>query len=83
MLKADNAYGKAALVRTGKAFGVEAHVAHQVHRKRIKEAFGWVKTVVRFPKTRHHGLARVDWQLILALVAFDLISLLRLLRAAT
>ena len=33
-------------------------------------------------KTRHRGLAWVDWQLTLALAAYDLIRLPKLLRAA-
>ncbi len=61
----------------------EAYQASQVHRKRIEEVFGWVKTVARLSKTRHRGLARVDWQFTLALVAYDLIRLPKLLRAAT
>ncbi len=31
----------------------EAYQASQVHRKRIEEVFGWVKTVARFSKTGH------------------------------
>ena len=30
-------------------------------RKRIEEAFGWIKTVGGFRKTRHRGTARVGW----------------------
>lgn len=60
----------------------EAYQASQVHRKRIEEVFGWVKTVARFSKARHRGLARVDWQFTLALAAYDLIRLPKLLKAA-
>ena len=60
----------------------EAYQASQVHRKRIKEVVGWVKTVARFSKTRHRELARVGWQFTLALAACDLIRLPKLLRAA-
>ena len=60
----------------------EGYQASQVHRKRIEEAFGWVKTVARLSKTRHRGLAWVDWQFTLALAAYDLIRLPKLLRAA-
>ena len=55
----------------------------QVHRKRIEEVFAWVKTVAGLSKTRHRGLARVDWQFTLALAAYDLIRLPELLGAAT
>ena len=51
----------------------------QVHRKRIEEVFAWVKTVAGLSKTRHRGLARVDWQFTLALAAYDLIRLRKLL----
>ena len=54
----------------------------QVHRKRIEEVFAWVKTVAGLSKTRHRGLARVDWQFTLALAAYDLIRLPKLLGAA-
>ena len=56
--------------------------ASQVHRKRIEEVFGWVKTVARLSKTRHRGLARVGWQFTLALAAYDLVRLPKLMGAA-
>ncbi|MCY3671046.1 MAG: transposase [Alphaproteobacteria bacterium] len=60
----------------------EGYQASQVHRKRIEEVFGWVSTVASLSKTRHRGLARMDWQFTLALAAYDLIQLPKLLRAA-
>ena len=33
----------------------------QRKRKRVEEIFGWVKTVGGLRKTRHRGVARVDW----------------------
>lgn len=30
-------------------------------RKRVEEAFGWLKTVALLRKTRHRGVARVAW----------------------
>ena len=41
-----------------------------------------MKTVARFSKTRHRGLAWMDWQFTLALAAYDLIRLPNLLKAA-
>ncbi len=58
----------------------EGYRASQVHRKWIEEVFGWLKTVARLSKTHHRGLARVDWQFTLALAAYDLIRLPKLLR---
>ena len=65
-----------------RATGSAECLASQVHRKRIQEVFAWVKTVAGLSKTRHRGLARVDWQFTLALAAYDLIRLPKLLGAA-
>jgi transposase len=48
-------------------------------RKRIEEAFGWAKTVAGLRKMRHRGLLKVDWQFTLAMAAYDLIRLPKLL----
>ena len=50
-------------------------------RKRIEEVFAWVKTIAGWRKTRHRGLARVGWQFTLALAAYNLIRLPKLLAA--
>ncbi len=51
-------------------------------RKRIEEAFGWAKTVAGLRKARHRGLPKVDWQFTLAMAAYNLARLPKLLRAA-
>ena len=51
----------------------------QRSRKRIEEVFGWVKTIAGQEKTRHRGLARVDWQFTLALAAYNLIRIPKLM----
>jgi hypothetical protein len=48
-------------------------------RKRIEEAFGWAKTVASLRKMRHRGLLKVDWQFTLAMAAYDLVRLPKLL----
>jgi hypothetical protein len=48
-------------------------------RKRIEEAFGRAKTVAGLCKLRHRGLPKVHWQLTLAMAAYDLVRLPRLL----
>ena len=48
-------------------------------RKRIEEIFGWAKTVAGLRKMRHRGLPKVDWQLTLAMAAYDLVRLPKLL----
>ncbi len=48
-------------------------------RKRIEEVFGWAKTVAGLRKMRHRGLPKVDWQFTLAMAAYDLVRLPKLL----
>jgi transposase len=61
------------------------HPGYQVSlilRKRIEEAFGWIKTIGGQRKTRFRGTPRVDWMFTLAAAAYDLIRLPKLLGAA-
>src|SRR5690242_13368735 len=61
------------------------HWGYQVSllvRKRIEEAFGWIKTVGGQRKTHYHGTPRVGWMFTLAAAAYDLIRLPKLLGAA-
>jgi transposase len=51
-------------------------------RKRIEEAFGWMKTTGGFRKTRHRGTARVGWLFTLTAAACNLVRLPKLLEAA-
>jgi len=48
-------------------------------RKRIEEAFGSAKTVAGLCKMRHRGLPKVGWQFTLAMAAYNLIRLPKLL----
>jgi transposase len=52
-------------------------------RKRIEEAFGWLKTVAGLKKTRFRGLARVDLAFTFAAAAYNLMRLPRLLAGAS
>jgi transposase len=52
-------------------------------RKRIEEAFGWIKEIALLRRTRHSGKARIGWQFTLAAAAYDLIRLPKLLGAPT
>jgi hypothetical protein len=45
----------------------------QRKRKRMEAIFGWVKTVGRLWKTRHRGVALVDWIFSLALAPYNLV----------
>ena len=61
----------------------DGYAASQRLRKRIEEVFAWVKTIAGQDKTRHRGLARVGWQFTLALAAYNLIRLPKLMTAPT
>jgi len=52
-------------------------------RKRIEEAFGWIKTVAGLKKTRFRGLARVDLAFTFAAAAYNLVRLPRLWAGAS
>ena len=51
-------------------------------RKRIEEVFGWVKTSAGLSKTKFRGRHRVDASFTLALAAYNLVLLPRLLAEA-
>ena len=51
-------------------------------RKRIEEAFGWIKTVAGLRRTRLRGLGKVDCSFTFAAAAYNLIRLPKLLGAA-
>ena len=51
-------------------------------RKRIEEAFGWIKTSAGFRKTRHRGTDRVGWMFTLTAAACNLVRLPKLMPAA-
>ena len=55
--------------------------ASQRARKRIEEAFGWIKTIAGQAKTSFRGTARVGWPFTLAAAAYNLIRLPKLLGA--
>jgi transposase len=54
----------------------------QTIRKRLEEAFGWAKSVAGLRKMRHRGLPKVDWQFTLAMAAYNLVRLPKLLAGA-
>ena len=65
--------------------GTTRHPGYRVSllvRKRIEEAFGWVKTIGGQRKTRYRGTSRVGSMFTLAAAAYDLIRLPKLLGAA-
>ena len=48
-------------------------------RKRIEEAFGWMKTVAGQRKTKFRGVERVGWSFAFAAAAYNLIRLPKLI----
>jgi hypothetical protein len=57
------------------------YAASQRIRKRIEEAFGWIKTIAGLRKTKLRGLDKVDWAFTFAAAAYNLVRLPRLLEA--
>lgn len=51
-------------------------------RKRIEEAFGWIKTIAGLRKTRFIGRAKSDWAFTFAVAAYNLVRLPKLLARA-
>lgn len=60
-----------------------SYVASQRIRKRIEEAFGWIKDVGGQRKTRFRGVDRVDWAFVFSAAAYNLVRLPKLLAAPT
>jgi Transposase domain (DUF772)/Transposase DDE domain len=50
-------------------------------RKRIEEAFGWIKTVAGLRKTKLRGLPKVDWAFTFAAAAYNLVRVPKLVGA--
>lgn len=59
------------------------YAASQRVRKRIEEAFGWMKTVAGLRKTKLRGLPKVDWAFTFAAAAYNLVRLPKLMAAPT
>jgi len=55
------------------------YAASQRTRKRIEEAFGWIKTVAGQDKTRFRGVARVGFAFTFAAAAYNLVRIPKLL----
>ena len=55
------------------------YVTSQRVRKRIEEAFGWIKSVAGLRQTRFRGRDRVDLAFTFAAAAYNLVRLPRLL----
>jgi transposase len=58
-----------------------AYAMSQRIRKRIEEAFGWIKTVAGLRQTKLRGRAKVDWAFTFATAAYNLVRTPKLLAA--
>ena len=59
------------------------YAVSQRKRKRIEEVFGWLKSAAGLRQTKHRGRERVGWCFTLAMAAYNLIRLPKLLTQAT
>jgi transposase len=78
---AQNDNGRASAI-DGRTTRHPGYTVSLILRKRIEEAFGWIKTIGGQAKTHFRGTPRVDWMFTLAAAAYDLIRLPKLLAAA-
>jgi transposase len=58
------------------------YAVSMIKRKRIEEAFGWIKTIGGLRKTRHRGRDLVEWFFVLTATAYNLIRIPKLLPTA-
>ena len=57
----------------------QGYATSQRIRKRIEEAFGWIKTIAGLRKSRFIGRAKTDWAFTFAATAYNLVRLPKLL----
>ena len=75
---ARNARGRRSAI-DGRTTRHPGYAASQRVRKRIEEAFGWMKTIAGLRKTKLRGLAKVDWAFTFAAAAYNLVRLPKLI----
>jgi IS5 family transposase len=75
---AQNTNGRCSAI-DGRTTRHAGYAVSQRIRKRVEEAFGWAKTVAGLRKMRHRGLPKVGWQFTLAMAAYNLARLPKLL----
>ncbi|WP_416193087.1 IS5 family transposase [Nitrobacter sp. TKz-YC01] len=77
---AQNTSGRSSAIG-GRTTRHRGYAISQRIRKRIEEAFGWIKTVARQDKTRFRGRDRVEWAFTFAAAAYNLVRLPKLMAA--
>jgi transposase len=78
---AQNMSGRASAI-DGRTTRHAGYAVSQRIRKRIEEAFGWIKTVAGQARTKFRGRERVGWAFAFAAAAYNLARLPKLLAAA-
>ncbi len=79
---AQNTSGRSSAI-DGRTTRHQGYAASQRIRKRIEEAFGWIKTVAGQDKTRFRGRDRVGWAFTFSAAAYNLVRLPKLLAVPT
>ncbi len=71
---AQNLSGRASAIdgRTTRHVG---YTLSQRYRKRVEEAFGWLKTVGLMRKVRHRGQPKVDWMFVCTAAIYNLVRI--------
>jgi transposase len=77
---AQNTSGRSSAI-DGRTTRYAGYALSQRIRKRIEEAFGWMKTIAGQQKTKFRGLERVGWAFAFAAAAYNLARLPKLLAA--
>ena len=75
---AQNTSGRSSAI-DGRTTRHGGYAVSQRIRKRIEEAFGWIKTVAGQHKTKFRGRDRVGWAFTFAAAAYNLVRLPKLL----
>jgi transposase len=78
---AQNANGRSSAI-DGRTTRHAGYAVSQRIRKRIEEAFGWIKTIADQERTKFRGCARVGWAFTFAAAAYNLARLPKLMEAA-
>ena len=78
---AQNTSGRSSAI-DGRTTRHGGYVVSQRIRKRIEEAFGWIKTIAGQEKSRFRGRDRVGWAFTFAAAAYNLVRLPKLLAEA-
>ena len=75
---AQNTNGRRSAI-DGRTTRHKSYEVSQRIRKRIEEAFGWMKTIAGQRKTKFRGTERVGWSFAFATAAYNLVRLPKLI----